>query len=450
MRQKVKTSTFASMLAVLFAVSIIPAGFSAETVDAQANKSGIGNSLANAISDFQAKLPAIFREPSPEDIGTKPLLKTHFGATSSFTTDANLTTKERNPAWLARVSGGLTLELPIGDRLYTEADYNASYASVQGKGISTNTVSHNLSALARYKLTDATLLGLKHNIQWSQVPDSIDDMFTLSTTTAEVTHKFSDNLTASLGDSFQWFQDELSTEPGFINQEYFDNTVFATADYVATDRLNLMPKFSWNKRHFSNIETKNYNQFRYDLAAAYELTAQTTLSAHGGYNYRRFSEGSDRGDHAFIYGIGVQSNVSQKLSWNAGYEYDVQDTFDTNFLTNEGAEATNLDNLDRNFRLLRTHRFGGSVLYHLTERNSFSFFSDVQFVRTDAEDNVVRLRENNEASLEMGPGYTFRLNKYLSFELKYVLGRRFGNTDSDSGRTAYTFHKIGGGITATI
>lgn len=443
----------AMMLTVAFAVfafvAFSPLGFSADAA-ATDSKGGFRSGFSNAISDFQAKLPAIFREPSPEDVGTKPRLKTHFGATTSYTSDADLTTKETNPAWLARVSGGLRLEMPVGDRLYTEVGYTASFGTVQGRGVSANTVSHDLSALARYKLTDATQLGLKHNIQWSQIPNSTDEMFTLSTTTAEVTHKFSDVLTGRLSDTFQWFQDELPTQPGFINQEYVDNTLSTGVDYEMTERINLLPSFGWTIRNFSNIEGKDYDQYRFILGSTYKLGPQTTLSAHGGYNYRRFSNGSDRGDHAFIYGVGVVNNISQKLSWNANYDYNIQDTFDTNFVNVEGSEATNLDNLDRNFRLIRTHRIGTGATYHLNERNTFSLFAAALFARTDAEDNVIRLTENDETSIEMGPGYSFRINKYISFDLKYIFGRRFTAEDSGSGRTSYTFHKIGGGITASI
>jgi len=412
---------------------------------------GFASGLTNAISDFQAKLPAMFREPAPEDFGNKPRLKTHFGATSSFTSDADLTDKETSPAWLARASAGLTLELPIGERLYTEADYTFSFGSAQGGEVSATTVTHNARLLARYKLTEDTQLGLKHNIAWSQIPGTLDEeMFILNSTTAEVSHRFSDILVGNVSDTFQWFEDKNDSTDGSLNQEFMDNTVDAGLAYDVSERVTLSPSASWGIRNFSNIEGKDYWNVAYKLGASYEVGPQTTLYTHVGHNIRQFNQGSNQNDQAIIYGASVVNSISRRLAWSLSYDRNVADTFDTSFLNREGREATNLDNLDRNFRVMRTNRFGTAASYNMTERHTFRLFGDLLFTETEAEDNVVRLTENDETMLEFGPSYSYRLNKYVSFDLRYVFGRRFSNDDSGSGRQNYTFNNFGGGLTLSV
>lgn len=442
-------TVFVAMVLVLCGVSQV----SAAEADTATKSGGIKNGFSNAISDFQAKLPAMFREPSAEDFGNKPRLRAHFGATSTFTSDANLTDKTTSPAWLARVSSGLTLEMPIGDRLYTEADYTFTYGTAQGGEISESTIGHNAQFLARYKLTDATQLGLKHNINWSQVPGTVDDeMFVLNHTTAEVSHTFSDVLVGNLSDTFQWFDDKHDSTDKDLNNEFIDNTVATGLVYDVSDRISLMPSTSWGIRNFTNIESKDYWQVMYQLGAAYVVGPQTTLNTHVGHNIRQFNQGSDQNDQAIIYGASIVNSISRKLNWTLSYDRNVADTFDTSFLQRDGREATNIDNLDRNFRVMRTNNFGTGATYRLNERNSFSLFGALQFTETDAEDNVNTLRENDETTFEFGPSYSFRLNKYLSLDLRYTFGRRFSSDDNTtgSGRQNYTFNNIGGGLTATV
>jgi len=442
---------FLGFIAVSFFSVTAYAETAAKTPASSAQSStGFGSGLSNVISDFQAKLPAMFRELSPEDVGHKPRIKTHFAATSSFTTDADLSKDKAQPAWLARAATGLTLEMPIGDRLYTEVDYTFAYATAQGPHISENTFTHNLSALARYTLTDATQLGLKHNIQWSQVPGAFKDYFTLSTTTAEVNHRFSDILSGYVQDTFQWFQDRSANTSTRVNQEYIDNGVGSGLSYDVTDRITLKPSAVWNNRNFTQQNGKDYWQVAYQLGAAYKLGSQTSLEAHFGHNFREFSRGFHRADNGLIYGVGIANNVTHKLSWHLNYDHSVVDTFDTNFLKNDGAEATNLDNLDRNFRVMSSHRFGSGVKYNLNEKNMFALFGDVQLLNGRAQDNVIRGKSNDEITMELGPSYSFRINKYLSLDFRYVFGRRFESEDSGAGRPSYTFQKIGGGLSATI
>jgi len=349
------------------------------------------------------------------------------------------------------VSPGLTLEMPIGDRLYTELAYNYSFATVQGRRISETTNSHNLSALARYALTDATQLGLKHNIQWSELPGTIGNMFGLSTTTAEISHKFSDILDAYLSDTFQWFQDETENDEGLFNQQYIDNGVAGGLNYDITDRITLTPSAGWNVRDFSSIEGKDYWQARYQLSSTYELGNQTTLNGHFGHNIRKFSDGSDQTSNNLLWGAGVVNNVTRKISWNLSYAHDAIDTFDTGFLDRTSTQATNADNVDRNFRIMTSDRVLLGTSYLLNERNRFGLFSDLQFINADAEDNVVRLSDGNEVTMEFGPNYTFSINEYMSLNLNYVFGRRILSEDSgNGGRGNYTFNRAEAGLNFAV
>lgn len=451
MARKIKfMSALIVSFVAMFAAAPMMQASAAEATGGSNSKSGFGANLSNAISDFQSSLPSIFHEPNPGDVGNKPRLRPHFYTSTGFTSDANLGTSQDDPAWIARVSPGLTLELPIGERLYTELDYTYSFATVQGRDTNDNTNSHNLSALARYALTEATELGLKHSIQWSQLPGTSGDMFTLNYTTAEVKHEFSDILDAYLSDTFQWFQDETENDEGLINQEFIDNGIAGGLNYDVTERLTLTPNARWNIRDFSAIEGKDYWQVRYAMAARYELGAQTILYGHFGHNIRKFDEGSDRTQHDLIWGVGITNNVTRKLSWNLDYAHNVTDTFDTDFVNTDTTEATNQDNLDRNFRQVTTDRIRGEINYILTERNHFGFFTDVQFTNADAQDNVVRLRDGDEITLELGPIYSFRLNQYVNFDVKYTFGRRVRSEDSGGGRGDYTFHRASAGLNFAV
>jgi len=434
------------IIAALFMFSQSASAAAPKTSNSSGESNGWGTGLQNAISDFQSRLPNIFKELTPEDVGNKPHLKTHFGATSSFTSDADLGQNENRPAWLSRVSSGLTLQAPIGDRLYTEVDYTFALATALGTHTHSNTVSHNISGIANYKLTDATTLGLKNNTQWSQLPGTIDEMFFLNTTDVGVNHKFSEILNGHVEDKFQWFRDR--GEP--LSQEFIDNGVSGGIDYEITERITLTPTTQWNLRHFDDLRSKDYWQYRYVMGANYKLGSRTTVSAHAGHNIRQFEEGTERTDHSIIYGVGITNSINKKTSWHLNYAKDTLDTFDTSFINRETSDATNLDNLDRNFRVVKTHRIATGINYQMAEKHLFALFADAQFTRTDAEDNVLRLRENDESAFEFGPSYSYRFNRYISFELKYVFGERFTSDDSGSGRGAYTFHRIGGGLTVTV
>lgn len=439
-------------IAVMLTLPATGAFAATKAAKATTNKtgSGLSQSLADTIANFQQSLPDIFHELSAEDVGVKPRLKPHFAATSSFTSDANLGNEQADPAWLARVSSGLRLELPVGNRLYTELDYTFSFATIQGRQTSENTVTHNTSVLARYDLTDRTILGVSNNFQISEVPGQGGDLFQMETAKAEVTHKFSDILRGNLDYTFQFFNDRSSEAPSFKNQSFWDNSFGTSLDYEVTDRITLIPSFRWSIRDFDQIEGKDYWQISTQLGASYELGPQTILRGHVGWNRREFDFGSDQVDHSIIWGVGLTQNISRTVVWSAEYNHSVADTFDTGFLNRETAEATTLDNLDRNFRLLTIDRINTDIKYYLNEKSSVRTFGAFQWVSADAENNALRTVSNDETAMEIGVGYQYRLNRYISLDVNYVFGRRFSTDDTGSGRNNYTYHKAGGGLSIQI
>ena len=407
---------------------------------------GFASGLQDAISDFQTRLPSVFKELSPEDVGNKPHIKTHFVATQSFTSDSDLGREQDTPAYLARLSPGITLQAPIGDRLYTELDYTYSFASASGRRTRSHTNSHQITAAANYEVSDNTGLGLKNSTQWSQVPGSNTEMFFLQSSDVGLTHKFSSILDGYVSDRFQWYRDRAQA----LSQEFVDNGVSGGASYRVSDRITLTPNNTWNIRHFSEIGSKDYWQYNYGLGAAYKLGSRTTLAAHAGHNIRQFNEGSDRTDHALFWGGGITNSINKKTVWHLDYMKAVQDTFDTSFVDRNTPTATNVDNLDNNFRVVDTHRISTGINYNINEKNSLAFEGVVMFTQTDAEDNVLRQRENDEKVMEIGPSYSYRLNKYISFEIGYTFGKRLTSEDSGAGRGTYTFHKATAGLAVNI
>lgn len=445
-------STIMALVAAMIWTMPTQVSFAAEAAATNtAAKEGFGSGLTNAISDFQSRLPAVFHEPAAADVGNKPRLKTRMYTLTGYTSNGNLDSNQASSAWLARVSPGLSLEMPIGDRLYTEIDYTYSFATIQGRNIHENTNSHHLQGLARYALTDATQLGLKQSIQWSELPGtSAGNMFTLNSTTAEITHRFSDILDAYLSDTYQWFQDETESDEGLFNQQYNDNGVAGGVNYEVTDRITLTPNAGWNIRNFAALDSKDYWQARYQLNGKYELGTQTTLTGFFGHNIRNFSKGSgaDDTENNLIWGAGIINNVTHKLSVDLDYTHNAVDTFDTGFLNSTTAEATNADNLDRNFRIMTTHRIKAGTNYYINEKNRVSLWGDLQFVNAAAEDNVVRLNNGDEVTMEFGPTYSYRINEYMNLDVAYTFGRRMFADDSGGGsnRSDYTFNKATAGL----
>jgi len=455
--QKSKVEAFTRVLPVLVLVGFIT--FSNPLAQAAEKEGGFGAGLKDAISNFQQSLPSIFHELSAEDIGVKPRLRPHFGVNSSFTSDANLGEKQGDPAWLARISSGVALELPLGDRLYTEADYTFSWATIRGRETNEHVMSHSIDFLARYKLTDESTIGLSQNLQLSEVPGAGGDTFILNSSKIEGSHKFSPLIRASVDATYQHFQDKGNNTIRTKNSEFMDFSTGVSVDYKATDMLTLIPSFRWTLRDFKAANTKDFWGLESKLGAKYDLSARTTISAHVGWDRRDFDDTDARGDevdHSLLWGVSISHAVSRLLTAGVSYDRSVQDTFLTDFafddtgIYRDGAEATNLDNLDRNFRIITIDNISARGTYHIDERNSMGIFGAFQFSHTDAEDNIFNLVENDEKVMELGASYSYRLNRYISLGIQYIYGRRFSNEDSLAARGNYTFHKAGGGLTIAI
>lgn len=427
------------------------------TLPATDLRAATGDGVADAISSFQQSLPSIFHELSAEDVGVKPRIRPHFDFTSSFSSDVNLGDSQDDPAWLARIASGVTLEYPIGPRLYTELDYTYSLGIISGRKTDDITNTHNVSGLARYDVTDQTAVGLSQNLQLTEVPGLSDKTFILSTSTAQVTQKVGDRVTVSVQDQFQHFSDRESVTPSTI---FNDNGVSTTVAYDATDRITATPWFRWNIRDFEGgapFNNKDYTNLSAGSGVSYKVGPGTSVSGRLGWNRRHFDRDipfatikQEDTENDLVWGVGVTNNIGHKLVWNIDYSSDIQDTFDTGFVNRENAEATNFDNFDRNFRMLRTNRVGANARYVIDERQSASLFGDYQHIGADKEHNVARGRDGKEQQMEIGASYDFRLNRYISFVLRYVFGRRFTVQDTGSGRDDYTFHKATGGLTVQI
>jgi hypothetical protein len=100
---------------------------------------------------------------------------------------------------------------------------------------------------------------------------------------------------------------------------------------------------------------------------------------------------------------------------------------------------------DSNFRVVKVHRIGTNASYYFNEKNSIAGFFDVQFTETDDADNVVTGQKNDERLMETGLRYSYRLTRYLSFDIGYTFGRRF-TTQNNLGRNEYTFNNVSGGV----
>lgn len=421
--------------------------------------SRIGDSLSNLTSG----LPSIFQELSPADVGHKPRVKPHFAFNQGFHSNARLGGNQKDAAWQARVAPGITVSIPSG-KLYSEVDYTYGFSTTQGRKTNANINTHNVSALARYDLTADTTLGVANNIQLSEVPGSGGDTFILETATAQVTHRISPKLTASAWDTFQWFKDQTETETSpFVakdkyNNEFVDNGVGVSLGYDATSDLKVGPSFTWNIRNFDENQDKDYWQITPGVNGSYRLGPKTTVNGNFGWAFRRFDRRggttTGRTESELVYGAGFNHKLGRRFIWSVQYAKTIQDTFDTSFVNRDTPEVTALDNLDRDFRVIKSHRVGGSATYNLNEKNSVSAFGDVQFLFAEDDDNTITRRENREKAMEVGARYTYRFNRYITFDVLYAFGRRFERENRPPqpgvGREDYTFHKVSGGVNITV
>ncbi|HXV27985.1 MAG TPA: hypothetical protein VD913_03375 [bacterium] len=405
---------------------------------------------SNEGKSWYSGLSGLFSELTAEDVGSKPRVKPHFYFNQGFVSNAQLASKQVDPAWQARVAPGITISLPW-DRLFAEFDYTYGFSTTQGKKTHTNLNTHNFDALMRYQIAEKTSIGVSNNIQWSEIPGFPNDTFMLESLAVQLQHEFTDKLSANTQYTFQYFNDGTKSDSGTTRENDFaDNGVSGAIDYDITDRIMVSPSFSWNIRDFKRVRQKDYWQISPVLATTVKLFPKTTVGGHLGWAFRQFREG-DNHESELIYGSVLNHRMGRKFVWSVEYDKRLSDTYDTDFIYREDAETITLDNFDRNFRVLKNHRIGTTANYYFTEKLNMGIFGDFQFISTDINDNVITGKKNNEKTMEIGTSIAYRINRYFSLNLLYSFGRRFSANDEEAfTRRDYTFHKVTGGLSMEI
>lgn len=452
-------------LVVLFVSLFIFVPLSTADEGSAGGSTGKVSGFLNKLKDPFSGLPNIFSELSPADVGHKPRIRPHFAFNQGYNSNARLGNKQADSAWQARIAPGITVSVPSG-KLYTEMDYTYGFSTTQGRKTHANISTHNLSALARYDLSTDTIIGVGNNFQISEVPGEGGDTFKLETASAQVQHRLGPKLSASVADTFQWFGDATETtrysRAGLsrnkeFNNEFVDNGVNVGMAYDATSDLSVGPSVAWNIRNFDTADAKDFWQISPGVNASYRLGPKTTVGGNFGWAYRKFSTKVDSTEHSsqseLVYGASVNHLYGRKLVWSVNYGKTLQDTFDTSFVFRDTPESTALDNLDRDFRVIKSHRLGSSVTYNLNEQNSFGVWGDFSFLSGDADDNIIVHRKNEEKAMEVGAKYSYRINRYITFDVLFAFGKRF-TSDNPSpvtpNRNDYTFHKVAGGVNIAV
>ena len=455
---------FKTGLSMMILISAMASFAMADEGTAVADKSGAADAAAQ--NSGQALVPSATESDSGaakshwwdkfQDInikGLKPRIRPHFYADNSYNSNATLLRKETS-AWQARVSPGITVDLPFNERLYSSVDYTYSFSTVQGKNLATHANTHNVDAIVRYDLAKKTALGVRNNAQWSELPGSPGNTFFLETVNPEIKHDFGTKLSTGLQYIFQHYHDVTNAATGGAsdffrggssNDTFDDNGVKATSEYKLGSGLTLGPSFGWNVREFTKFKSKNYWQITPTLNGTYTLGAKTKLGAYFGWAYRRFDVG-DGYESDLVYGAKLTHLLGRKFVWEAGYDKSLTDTFDTSFVFRPGtAQATDLDNFDRHFRVIRNQKISTGLTYNINEKNSANVSSAFQFSNADSNDNVFSNDRLSEKKMDIGAGYLYRLTRYISLQLAYEFGRSFEARDNPA-RSAYTFHKVTAGV----
>lgn len=400
----------------------------------------VGSSLGHLLGVHD-----LFSELSSADVGHKSRIRPHFNFTQGFISNARLGANQADPAWQARVAPGITVSVPSG-KLYTEADYTYGFSTTQGRKTHANVSTHNITAMARYDISADTVVGVGNNLQLSEVPGAAGETFLLETATAQAKHRLGEKLGVTLTDTLQFFNDRATSR----QNDFVDNGVGAGFAYDATKDLSVGPTIQWNIRHFDKLDDKSYWQITPGVAASYRLGPKTTVGGNFGWALRVFDKGSNK-ESELVYGASANHKLGHKFVWSIAYAKSLVDTFDTSFVFKDSAEASALDNLDRDFRVIKSHRIGTSATYHITEKNSVGAFGDVQFLSSEYKDRIVHKNSHDERAMEIGARYSFRFTRYISFDVLYSFGRRFSVEPSPgTGRADYTFHKVTGGVNIAI
>ncbi len=401
----------------------------------------VGSRLGNLLG-----VSDLFSELSSADVGHKPRIRPHFAFNQGFISNARLGSSQADAAWQARVAPGITVSVPSG-KLYTEVDYTYGFSTTQGRRTHANINTHNVSALARYDVSADTVVGVGNNLQLSEVPGTGgDETFLLNTLTAQAKHRLSSKLSASLSDTLQWFNDRATSR----QHDFIDNGVYAGLSYEATRDLSVGPTFAWNVRDFDTQKAKDYWQIIPGITAGYRLGPKTTLTGNFGWAFRNFDRGSHN-ESELVYGAAASHKLGRKLVWALSYAKTLQDTFDTSFVFRDTPEVTALDNLDRDYRVIKSHRIGSAATYHLNEQNSVGVFGDFQLLRSDQRDRTTGDGSKDEKAMEVGARYSYRFSRYITFDVLYAFGKRFSVEPSPgTGRNEYTFHKVTGGVNIAI
>lgn len=389
--------------------------------------------------------------------GLKPRVRPHFHGDSSYNSNTTLG-RSNSAAWQGRISPGITVDLPFNNRLFSTIDYTYSFSTTQGRRVHTHANTHNLDFLTRYDLSKKTVLGVRNNTQWSELPGRPGDVFFLETANPEIKHQFGSHLSTGLQYIYQHFIDVAARDAGtpadffrgaISNDTFTDHGVTGTSEYKIGPNLGVGPSFSWRTRDFAKTPTKDYWQIQPQLDGTYTLGPKTKLSGHVGWAYRSFDVG-DGYESELVYGAAVTHLMGRKFIWGLNYDKSLADTFDTGFVFQPvTSEASDLDNYDRRYRVLKSHRIGTTMTYNINEKNSVGIHGNFQFTKADANDNVFSNDRSNEKKMEVGGSYLYRLTKYIGLQLGYAFGRSFVARDNPS-RSQYTFHKIIAGVNVSF
>ncbi len=414
--------------------------------DEAATDQGSGGRWSNLGSKLKSAMPKIqnpLSELGSEDAGSKPRITPHLHANSGYTSNATLKRKAQS-AWIANVSPGVSLDLPLSDKLYSSLGYTYTLSETQGKNIHAHSNGHTLEATLKYDLSKDTSFGARNGLYWSELAGSPGNNYLMEAASAGVKHNFGSRLTGGANYNYEHFRDVTVTNALTPNDTYDDNGATADASYKITDDLAVSPTFAWNIRRFEKVEQKNFWQIAPGVGTEYQLGTKTKIGGNFGWGYRSFSQG-DGYESELLYGAWLSHLLSRKINWSIKYDKTLQDTFDSRYAKIKSGATTDLDNFDRRFRVVKNHRLSTELGYSINEKNSISTYGAFQFTKADANDNVFTNDENEEQKMSIGIGYNYRLTRYLTFTLGYDFSRNFQTQNNNPFSERYTAHQINAG-----
>ena len=375
-----------------------------------------------------------------------PRLKLGLDVGGSYSDNVNTTPGRNSKGVRMYVTPQVQIEMPdlLGafshnarvNRLYVDGGYRYGYLGVNGTKVDFHKNAHTANAGLRYSISPKASLGSQYVFQRDQYPFSgAGDTYTVNDVNTGLKVQLTNRLTLAPYHKFQAFND-TGLDGDVLQstfQDYSDNRVGWDSCYTLSPKVAVIGNSEFQNRAFHENNTKDFYSYGGKGGLEIKVTPKITASGQGGYAKRYFDVNKD-GD-SILWDAKIQYTPSRRIVTNLYYTQDMQDTLVTGFLA-EKASASLVDIIPRNYRLVRTQRFGTNIGLTLTDKDRIDTGFSYQIARAGSGDDVTPAtvgvaKKLEERDYELSVNYSHAFTKWLGLQLGYAhIGRNTNIADN--------------------